>query len=63
MWIMLCITEFVVHTVHYTIGSRNQVRATLEKPGAEIEETLPELTGSIHLVRRVSVQVKCVKEQ
>jgi len=55
MRIVFGIAEFMVHAVHNAISPRNQVRGALEKPGAEIKETLPEFTGGIHLVGCVSV--------
>ncbi len=40
MRIVLSIAIFVVHAVHYAVGTGNQVRGTLEEPNAEIEYTL-----------------------
>jgi len=63
MRIVFGIAEFMVHAMHHTISSWNQVGRTLEKPGAKIKEPFPEFAGRIHLVRRISMQIKSVKEQ
>jgi len=60
---MLSIAEFMVHAVHSAISSWHQERRTLEKPGAEVEDSLPTFAHSIHLMGRISMQEKGVKEQ
>lgn len=63
MRVFFGITIFMVHTVHHTISPGNQVRRTLEEPGGKVEGPLPKFTGSIHLVRCITVQKERVKKQ
>lgn len=63
MRVMFSIAKLMVHAVHNAISPWDQVRRALEKPGAEIKHTLPSFARIIHLVRSISMQEKCMKEQ
>ena len=50
MRILFCITESMVHAVHYPICPWHQKRRALHKPGGEIKSTLPVFAGGIHFM-------------
>jgi hypothetical protein len=53
----------VVHAVQQRVGPGREEAAALADVGESEEEPLPEFIHRKHLVRRVAVQVKCLREQ
>jgi hypothetical protein len=63
MGVLLCVTVFMVHPMHHSIGAGNEVRRPLEKPREEIKGLLPKRTGKVHLMGCIPVEEKGMEEQ
>lgn len=62
MRILFSITVNMVHTMHNSICTWNQVRRTLRKPCHQIKDSFPTFTRRVHLVGSKPMQKKRVKE-
>lgn len=63
MRILLGITEGMVHTVHYAIGTWHKKRGALYQPGSYIKSSLPILTRCVHFMRTEPMQKERMKKQ